>query len=239
LGTSNYFLPSCKTIILELINLIFRLGVLFAIYGFLWFFIELLLQVLIGGRKRTLGEIYLVKTVKYVFLVNVTFLFCLDQMDEPIYQINYTYLIPSLIILIVYFLGKLQKSEQRIQMMSNFTQGMNDVPFNRKWEIILIILCGFAFTGLMFYPQYSENVISMWFRQNILKIEDAFFFGFIFKVIGFFFLISMFMKMLNALNYIVSGRPILDVKTGFGTKKEQGDDSFDDFEEIDDTKLSE
>jgi hypothetical protein len=49
----------------------------------------------------------------------------------------------------------------------------------------------------------------------------------------------MFMKMLNALNYIVSGKPLLDVKTGFGTKKDQSDDSFDDFEEIDDTKLSE
>ena len=240
MGTSNYFLPSYKTINLELINLIFRLGVLFAIYGFLWFFIELLLQVLIGGRKRTLVEIYLVKTVKYLFLVNVTFLFCLESsLQEPIYQINYTHLVPSLIILIVYFLGKLQKSEQRVQMMSNFTQGMNDVPFNRQWEMALIVLCGFAFTGLMFYPYLSENAISMWFRQNILKIENAVFIGFIFKVIGFFFLISMFMKMLNALNYIVSGRPLMDIKTGFGTKKDQGEDSFDDFEEIDDTKLSE
>jgi hypothetical protein len=225
---------------LELINLIFRLGVLFAIYGFLWFFIELLLQVLIGGRKRTLGEIYLVKTVKYLFLVNVTFLFCLEYaLHEPVYQINYTHLVPSLIILIVYFLGKLQKKVQRVQMISNFTQGMNDVPFNRQWEMALIVLCGIAFTGLMFYPHLAENAISMWFRQNILKIEDAFFIGFIFKVIGFFFLISMFMKMLNALNYIVSGKPLLDVKTGFGTKKDQSDDSFDDFEEIDDTKLSE
>lgn len=225
---------------MELINLIFRLGVLFAIYGFLWFFIELLLQVLIGGRKRTLGEIYLVKTVKYLFLVNVTFLFCLEYaLHEPVYQINYTHLVPSLIILIVYFLGKLQKKVQRVQMISNFTQGMNDVPFNRQWEMALIVLCGIAFTGLMFYPHLAENAISMWFRQNILKIEDAFFIGFIFKVIGFFFLISMFMKMLNALNYIVSGKPLLDVKTGFGTKKDQSDDSFDDFEEIDDTKLSE
>ncbi len=225
---------------MELINLIFRLGVLFAIYGFLWFFIELLLQVLIGGRKRTLGEIYLVKTVKYLFLVNVTFLFCLEYaLHEPVYQINYTHLVPSLIILIVYFLGKLQKKEQRVQMISNFTQGMNDVPFNRQWEMALIVLCGIAFTGLMLYPHLAENAISMWFRQNILKIEDAFFIGFIFKVIGFFFLISMFMKMLNALNYIVSGKPLLDVKTGFGTKKDQSDDSFDDFEEIDDTKLSE
>ncbi len=160
-------------------------------------------------------------------------------MPEPIYQINYAHLVPSFIILIVYFLGKLQKKEQRIQMMSNFTQGMNDVPFNRQWEIILIILCGVTFAGLMFYPQFSENAISMWFRQNILKIENTVFIGFIFKVIGFFFLISMFMKMLNALNYIVSGKPLLNVKTGFGTKKDQSDDSFDDFEEIDDTKLSE
>lgn len=224
---------------MELINLIFRLGVLFAIYGFLWFFIELLLQALIGGRKRTLGEIYLVKTVKYLFLVNVTFLFCLDQITEPIYQINYTHLVPSFIILIVYFLGKLQKKEQRIQMMANFTQGMNDIPFNRQWEIIVIILCSVAFTGLMFYPQFSENAISIWFRQSILKIENTVLIGFIFKVIGFFFLMSMFLKMLNALNYIVSGKPLLNVKTGFGTKKDQGDDSFDDFEEIDDTKLSE
>jgi hypothetical protein len=225
---------------LELINLIFRLGVLFAIYGFLWFFIELLFQLLIGSRKRILGEIYFVKTVKYLFLVNVTFLFCLEYaLHEPVYQINYTHLVPSLIILIVYFLGKLQKKEQRVQLMSNFTQGMNDVPFNRQWEMALIVLCGVAFTGLMFYPYLAENAVSMWFRQNILKIEHAVFIGFIFKVIGFFFLISMFMKMLNALNYIVSGKPLLDVRTGFGTKKNHGDDSFDDFEEIDDTKLSE
>ncbi len=224
---------------MELINLIFRLGVLFAIYGFLWFFIELLLQVLIGGRKRALGEIYLIKTVKYLFLVNVTFLFCLDQMNEPVYQINYTNLIPSLIILIVYFLGKLQKKEQRIQMMANFTQGMNDVPFNRQWEMILILICGISFTGLMFYPQFSENAISAWFRQTILQIENSFFIGFIFKVIGFFFLMSMFFKMLNALNYIISGKPMMNVRTGFSTKRGSNDDSFDDFEEIDDNKLSE
>ncbi len=224
---------------MELINLIFRLGVLFAIYGFLWFFIEMGLKLLIGGRKRTLGEIYLIKTVKYLFLVNVTFLFCLKQMDELVFQVNYLNLAPSFIILMVYFLGKLQQKEQRIQMMTNFMQGLQEVPFNRQWELALIVLSGFTFAGLVLYPQYSENAIATWFQKSILDIENTVLIGFVFKVIGFFFLIGMFFKMLNALNYIVSGKPLVNVKTGFGTKQGKSDDSYDDFEEIDDNKLSE
>ena len=223
---------------MELINLIFRLGVLFAIYGFLWFFIEWGMKLLIGGRKRTLGEIYLIKTVKYLFLVNVTFLFCLEQMDEPVFQVNYLNLAPSFIILMVYFLGKLQQKEQRIQMMTNFMQGLQEAPFNRQWELALIVLSGLTFAGLVCYPQYSENVISAWFQKSILDIENTVLIGFVFKVIGFFFLIGMFLKMLNALNYILSGKPLVNVKTGFVTKQGKSDDSFDDFEEIDDNKLS-
>lgn len=224
---------------MELINLIFRLGVLFAIYGFLWFFIELALKILIGARKRTLGEIYLIKTVKYLFLVNVTFLFCLEQMNEPVFQVNYVSLIPGFIILMVYFLGKLQQKEQRIQLMSNFTQNIQEVPFNRNWEIGLLIFSAMAFVGLVFFPRFSENGISKWFQHSILDIENTVFIGFIFKVIGSFFLIGLFFKMLNALNYIISGKPMLNIRTGFGTRKNaSNDDSFDDFEEIDDNKLS-
>lgn len=224
---------------MELINLIFRLGVLFAIYGFLWFFIELGLKMLIGGRKRTLGEIYLIKTVKYLFLVNVTFLFCLEQLDEPGFQVNYLSLAPSFIILMVYFLGKLQQKEQRIQLMTNFTQGLNDVPFHRNWEIGLLVVSAMAFVGFVFFPQYSENGISRWFQRSILDIENMVLIGFIFKVIGFFFLTGLFVKMLNALNFIISGKPMVNVRTSMGTKKNPSDDSFDDFEEIDDNKLSE
>jgi hypothetical protein len=224
---------------LELINLIFRLGVLFAIYGFLWFFIELGLKLLIGGRKRTLGEIYLIKTVKYLFLVNVTFLFCLEQLDEPGFQVNYLSLAPSFIILMVYFLGKLQQKEQRIQLMTNFTQGLDDVPFHRNWEIGLLVLSALAFVGFVFFPQYSENGISRWFQRSILDIENTVLIGFIFKVIGFFFLTGLFVKMLNALNFIISGKPMVNVRTSMGKKKNPSDDSFDDFEEIDDNKLSE
>jgi hypothetical protein len=139
----------------------------------------------------------------------------------------------------IYFLGKLQQKEQRIQMMTNFTQGMQEVPFNRQWELVLIIVSGVAFAGLVFYPQISENAVSHWFQRSIVDIENTVLIGFVFKAIGFFFLIGLFFKMLNALNYIISGKPMLNVRTGFSTKKGANDDSFDDFEEIDDNKLSE
>jgi hypothetical protein len=222
---------------LELINLIFRLGVLFAIYGFLWFFIEMGLKIILGSRKRTLGEIYLFKTVKYLFLVNVTFLFCLQQYHEL--QVNYMNVAPSFMVLMVYFLGKLQQNEQRIQLMSSLTQGMQAAPFNRRWEIALIVLSALTFIGFVYYPQYSENGISTWFQRSIMDIEHTVIIGFIFKIIGFFFLMNMFFKMLNALNYIVSGKPMVNVRTGFGSKKAPNDDSFDDYEEIDDNKLQE
>lgn len=239
MGTSNYFLTSYKTSILELINLIFRLGVLFAIYGFLWFFIDMGLKILLGSRKRSLGEVYVIKTIKYLFLVNVTFLFCLQQLNEPEYHVNYMHVAPSFVVLMVYFLGKLQQNEQRIQLMSSFTQGMKDVPFNRRWEISLIVLSALTFVGLVSYPQFSENAIAKWFQRSIIDIEETVIIGFIFKIIGFFFLIGLFFKMLNALNFIVSGKPMVNVRTGFGSKKASNEDSFDDYEEIDDNKLSE
>lgn len=239
MGTSNYFLTSYKTSILELINLIFRLGVLFAIYGFLWFFIDMGLKILLGSRKRSLGEVYVIKTIKYLFLVNVTFLFCLQQLNEPEYHVNYMHVAPSFVVLMVYFLGKLQQNEQRIQLMSSFTRGMKDVPFNRRWEISLIVLSALTFVGLVSYPQFSENAIAKWFQGSIIDIEETVIIGFIFKIIGFFFLIGLFFKMLNALNFIVSGKPMVNVRNGFGSKKASNEDSFDDYEEIDDNKLSE
>ena len=197
------------------------------------------LKILLGSRKRSLGEVYVIKTIKYLFLVNVTFLFCLQQLNEPEYHVNYMHVAPSFVVLMVYFLGKLQQNEQRIQLMSSFTQGMKDVPFNRRWEISLIVLSALTFVGLVSYPQFSENAIAKWFQRSIIDIEETVIIGFIFKIIGFFFLIGLFFKMLNALNFIVSGKPMVNVRAGFGSKKASNEDSFDDYEEIDDNKLSE
>jgi hypothetical protein len=215
---------------MDLLNLIFRLGVLFAIYGFLWFFIELGLTFLRAGRQKTIVENYLIKSVKYLFLVNVTFLFCLDLNQN---NVSFYNAMPSAIVLVTYFIGKLQQQQQRLQLFGQINAQipqMND--FNLKTEIILIVASIALFIGFLFFPQYASNNIANWFKSSILDIESTVIIGFIFKIIGFFFLLGMIMKMINAINYIISGKPVVDIKTNFNSNSKKDEDKFDDFEEI-------
>jgi hypothetical protein len=215
---------------MDLLNLIFRLGVLFAIYGFLWFFIELGLSFLRAGRKKTIGENYLIKSVKYLFLVNVTFLFCLDLNKNDVSFYN---VMPSAIVLVTYFIGKLQQQQQRLQLFGQLNAQIPQTnDFNLKTEIILIVASLALFIGFLFFPQYASNNIANWFKSSILDIESTVIIGFVFKVIGFFFLLGMIMKMINAINYIISGKPVVDIKTNFNSKSNKDEDKFDDFEEI-------
>ena len=215
---------------MDLLNLIFKLGVLFSIYGFLWFFIDLGLTFLAGGRKRTTVEIYLLKGIKYAFLVNVTFLFSVDLNKH---HINFYNLMPSALILITYFIGMLQQKTRQQVFMGQFAKSQTAVGINIKSEIFLITLCSFLFFGLLWYPQFAENAVALWFQKSILDIESTVIIGFIFKIIGFFFLLGMIFKMLNAVNYLISGKPLFDIKSRFSrTNEEKNDMHFDDFEEL-------
>jgi hypothetical protein len=216
---------------MDLIQLIFQLGVLFAIYSFIWFFIDLGLALLVAGRKRALPEIYLIKVVKYLFLVNVTFLFALEKNNT----LSVIGVIPSATVLVVYFLGKFQQKQRQAQVLSQFGgKGFGLGPgFDRRYEIGVIALAVMLFILLLAFPEYAENNIATWFRQSIIDIEKTVIIGFIFKVIGFFFLLGMLLKMVNAFNYLISGRPLVDFQTYMGSKTTKNTkDDFDDYEEI-------
>jgi hypothetical protein len=161
---------------MELLNLIFHLGVLFSIYGFLWFFIDLALKILVAGRVRSLSEVYLIKSIKYLFLVNVTFLFCLDNNQNEVSVFN---LLPTILVLVVYFIGKLQKNQRKKEVFGSLGGGIIDNTFNLKAEIVLISCSVLLFILLLYFPQFASNHIANWFHDSIIDIEKTF--------IGFFF----------------------------------------------------
>ncbi|MBM3184934.1 MAG: hypothetical protein FJZ67_01420 [Bacteroidetes bacterium] len=215
---------------MDLINLIFRLGVLFSIYGFLWFFIDLILKMLVGGRTRTIIEVYLIKSIKYLFLVNVTFLFCLDINQQDVTLKN---LLPTAIILLMYFIGKFQQKQKQIRLMGSFGNDFLYEGFNIRAEMFLIAASILLFISFLYFPQYASNGVANWFRESIIDLETTVLIGFIFKIIGFFFLIGMIIKMVNGLIYILSGQPFIDIQTSINSGKEKRkSDDFDDFEEV-------
>jgi hypothetical protein len=76
-------------------------------------------------------------------------------------------------------------------------------------------------------------VVANWFHERIIELETTLLLGFIFKIVGFFFLISMLLKMLNALLYIFTGKPLMEINSLITKGKTRSkEDKFDDFEEV-------
>lgn len=226
---------------MELLDFIFRLGVEFAIFGFIWGIFNIGLTLISLGRQRSLGEVYLIRGLKYFFLVNVTFLFCLDGIESNMLMLNQV--VFAGIILLFYFVGKLQQKQQQSSVfkMAGNIPNMGNLPkmagtFNLKGEIIIISIAILSLIAFWFYPEYAWNPIAKYFRESIINIEDTPFFGFIFKVIGFFFLVNIISKMFQTLTFLISGG-----KSGSGTPPGGGnfinkddESDYDSYEEVKD-----
>ena len=219
---------------MQIIELIFKIGVLLAIYGFIWFFINLLISLLSGGRKKSIGEVYFSKGVKSVFLVNVLFLYGLDSGQNGIDWFN---MIISGLILLLYFIGQMQKDQQKAAMMDRFSGMLSVVSktrFNRKAEIIVVGVAFFVYAFFFFYPEFAKNPIAQWFYQQVTGLEKTPIIGFIFKLIGFFFLLGILLKITNGIMFLISGKTFMNVSGSFkaGNSRKDNDDEFDNYEEV-------
>ena len=205
---------------MDILELTFQLGVFFAIYGFIWFFVDLGFKMLSAGNSRSTIETYFLKAIQYVFLVNVIFLFSIDMNSGHISLLN---LYPIIGILTLYFIGKFQKNQSNMMMFSRMGLKMSNSQFNPKYEALVIVIALFAFIGLMFRPDIANNSVALWFKESILDIESTAIIGFVFKVIGFFFLVGLLLKTANAFQYI--SRMLFE-------RNDRKDSGFDDYEEV-------
>lgn len=220
---------------MKYLELAFHLGVVFAIFGFLWGIVNLLLSLFRMGRKKTIGETYLLKFVQYFFLVDVTFLFCVESETANFVMLNE--LVAAALILIIYFSGKLQNKQRQNQFfqmtsMNGMPKNLFEQTFNLRAEIVVIVASMAIFSLFFIEPSWARNPVSVWFYESILDIEDTPVFGFIFKVIGFFVLLSMLVKLANGFSYLLSGGPLVSVESRMNMRNKKKDDDFDDFEEL-------
>lgn len=212
---------------MQLLDFIFQMGVLFAIYGFLWGLIELGITLLSVGRNRSIGEIYLIKAIKYFFLVDVTFLFCIDGSHSKLVVLEQ--FVIAAVVLLTYFLGKMEQKQMQMRFFQMGINGMNlnrKTNYNQRAEILTISLALFIYSCFWFKPEIAYNPLSIWFHTSITDIADTPVFGFIFKVIGFFFMLTIIFRFVNAISQLLNGN------RSSRYEPPQSDDGFDDFEEI-------
>ena len=213
---------------MEFLKFIFSLGVVIAIFGFIWGFLNIGYSIL-RGQNKNIGETYLLKGLKYFFMVNVIFLFCYESNNFNINQ-----LVISALILLTYFLGKLQNQQQKKQLFKFVANGipLMNTQFNLKAEIGVISFAILSFALFFSYPFLAENNFSNWMYENITSIEKTPFFGFIFKIIGAFFIWNIFSKMFSSFGLIASKQNGSNQNDSFEDDNQDKEDKFDDYEEI-------
>ncbi|MFA5574380.1 MAG: hypothetical protein WC994_04930 [Brumimicrobium sp.] len=218
---------------MHIINFIFHIGVVLAVYNFLWWIVMLVFKILRGMGQKHIFEIYFIKAIRYLFLADVIFLVAIEE-SGGLLLLNY-FIIAGLIML-VYFMGKIQKNQMKSSFFSVRTsgniQGMNSIfnqikpIFDIRYEILVVTLALGLYIFFLIFPGYAYNPIANWFLENIKGIEEAPIFGFIFKVIGFFFLVSVLLKMVNGIMTVLTGR-------GLSRRRNDDDDNhFDDYTEV-------
>ena len=202
---------------MEILGLTFQLGVFFAIYGFIWFFIDVGIKIITSGAVKSELSNYMIKGVKYLFLVNVIFLFSVTET-----KIELSALIPVILILFLYFVGKFQKNQNKNVFLSRMGIQSNSIQFNSRYEMVLISLSLLVFIFFIVEPSVAQNNIAKWFKATIIDIETTAIIGFIFKIIGFFFLLDILTKTINAFQFIIARIVSRDPS--------KNQDKFDDFD---------
>jgi hypothetical protein len=228
---------------MKILEFIFHLGVVFAVFGFLWWIFTALLSLLRGGRTRTSIEVYSLKLVNYFFLVSVTARFSADDRFGLRGSDDLTGMVIGGMVLLMFLLGKVQKKEQQIEMLKTFQHvsplnaRMKPV-FNRNLEILMLFVA-LGFYGLFtFLPETAYNPVTNWFVDSIVNIVDTPVFGFIFKVIGFFFLLGVLFRFIGGILSLLGLRPPSIQSNSYfhtnreGKDKDKKEDDFDDYEEI-------
>jgi hypothetical protein len=228
LPISVYFQHFCKV---DTLNTLFRLGVIFAIFGFLWGVIKIGIQLILGNGSNQKWVPVSLKFLQYIFLVQTVIVLSLD--GDSNFNLSKSPVFITSLILLIYFVSKAQQTKNKrsvFQMMNKGNINMNKVV-DHKTELVLISVAALAYVLFLFQEKWAYNPISIWFRDSIISIEGAVFFGFIFKIIGFFFMLSIINKVFSSFAQIFNKTP----ENSISTDSEDPQD-FDDFEDLSDNK---
>jgi len=209
----------------EALEIIFRLGVVFAIFSFIWGILTFLFALLRGGIPLNYPASLTLKALQYFVLTDVVVLFCMEDGDLNLYNS-----IVTGATLLMYFLGKVQNLKFKLAIVQIQGRHVNQQQqVNMKLEFGLVAIAVLFFVALLFKPELANNGLATWFYASILDIETTVFFGFIFKIIGFFFTIAIIFRMINALSVILTGG-----RRNTPTDNNRNDsDHFDSYEEVD------
>jgi hypothetical protein len=161
-------------------------------------------------RQGKQAEVYVLRIVKYFLLVSVTANYILAYQTESGEKGSVSHIVIGAIVLALYLLGKLQNRTMVSQLAKNAMFGrFYSPPLDIKVERFLLLGSVVYFVACLLLPWMVDNFVINWFTESVVSIYEAAIIGWIFKIIAFFFLITIIMRAANVIGALLNGESIL------------------------------
>lgn len=202
---------------MDIFKYIFFLGIIYIVFSIIWFFIALLPKYILGSKQENTQNTvlnYIIKAAQYYFLASLTAIKALDYIiEENIDQSQGPlFVVIGGIVLYLYLAGKLERNKMMFQLQSNLTNAKSGSSL--KYEPHLVGLTLILYAVSFSYLPLIQHPINEWFLASIDDFYNTIIIGWIIGFIGFFFLISMVFKGINATGFLIqtilallSGKP--------------------------------
>ena len=190
---------------MEIFNYIFFLGIIFIVFSIIWFFIALLPKYVLGNNANSAQNAilnYIIKAAQFYFLASLTAIKAIDFIKKENIDPKQgpLYIIVGGIVLYLYLAGKLERSKMMFQFRSNLGGGNSQNTAKYVPHLVGLTLIFYAIS--FNYPLLIDNSINQWFLESINDFYDTIIIGWIIGCIGFFFLVNMIFKGINATGFL-------------------------------------
>ena len=199
---------------MNILELIYNLSIVYVIYNLVWWLLVKLPKGFITGFNKNVSLDYVLATLKFLVLSNITFTNCLNHIQNirpSVYDISASYIIGGLF-LFIYMASKLNKKSSLFNIATNIGLKSkfnfdDSISKQLKYENHIIGISMVVYTACIGFPSFGEiiylNPLNIWFNETIQGLYQAPILKSIFGFFGFFFMISTFQKGISSIKIII------------------------------------
>jgi hypothetical protein len=219
----------------EILEFIFRLGIIFIVFSLVWGFFNMVFRLAIGLRPLHPLEDYTIKIVHLYVLASISAMQTTAFLSDGMPKV--AIVIFGILTLFFYLTGRLERNRMSIRVNNKMFSSNAKEP-DLRIEMLLIFLGLFYYSLCITNENIVNNNLNIWFFTVVNDLYDTPFLKWIFGFFGILFLINIifrsFVFFTNLANTILGNKKNNSGPNDSGPT-DNGDD-FADYEIIEDDK---
>lgn len=197
---------------MDILEFIFRLGIIFIVFSLVWGFFNLLFRLAIGLRPLHPIEDYTIKSIHLYILASISAMQTTAFLSEGMPKV--AIVVFGILTLFFYLTGRLERNRMTIRMNNRMFSSNAKEP-DLRIEMLLIFVGLFYYSLCITNENIVNNNLNLWFFTVVNDLYDTPLLKWIFGFFGILFLVNIIFRSFVFFNNLAN--------TILGNKKNKSD----------------